>query len=394
MSTTRTPRELRAELAPILLGHVFVHASIAGSRLAAPLLILSQGYSSAVAGILVALFALTQIFLSLPAGRYADRVGLKRPMAVSVVAASAGMALAAAWPIFPVLCLSALIVGGAICLASIALQRHVGRMAQTTTELKQAFSWFSMAPAVSNFVGPLMTGLLIDYAGYRVAFAALAILPLLGWLLLRRARELPAEQAPATPSGPAWELLRDPRLRLLLFVNWFITTSWDLHIFMVPVLGHERGLPASVIGSILGAFSIAATLVRGVMPLFARGLREWVVITTATAISGLGFLIYPFAPSPLAMGACSAVLGMAFGGVQPMVMSMLHQITPRHRNGEALAVRLVMVNISAVAMPLLFGAIGGVVGVSTVFWVMGGVITLGSRLGFGLRGLESEPHGK
>jgi hypothetical protein len=27
---------------------------------------------------------------------------------------------------------------------------------------------------------------------------------------------------------------------------------------MVPLLGHERGLPASVIGSILGAFAIAA----------------------------------------------------------------------------------------------------------------------------------------
>ncbi len=51
-----------------------------------------------------------------------------------------------------------------------------------------------------------------------------------------------------------------------------------------------------------------------------------------------------------------------------------------------------MVNMSAVAMPLLFGAIGGLVGISPVFWVMGAIIGLGSRLGFGLRNMESEPH--
>jgi hypothetical protein len=73
--------------------------------------------------------------------------------------------------------------------------------------------------------------------------------------------------------------------------------------------------------------------------------------------------------------------------VQPMVMSMLHQITPRHRHGEAVAVRLIMVNISSVGMPMLFGAAGGLLGISGVFWVMGAVIGFGSRLGFGLRGV-------
>ena len=55
---------------------------MAGTRLAAPLLALRQGYSEAAVGVLLALFALTQVFLALPAGRYADRHGLKRPMAL------------------------------------------------------------------------------------------------------------------------------------------------------------------------------------------------------------------------------------------------------------------------------------------------------------------------
>jgi hypothetical protein len=54
--------------------------------------------------------------------------------------------------------------------------------------------------------------------------------------------------------------------------------------------------------------------------------------------------------------------------VQPMIMSMLHQITPEHRHGEAVGMRMMVINASSVAMPMLFGAAGAVVGVSAVFW--------------------------
>jgi MFS family permease len=360
---------------------------MAGTRMAAPLLVLSLGYGKAAAGLLVALFALTQIFLSLPAGRFADRHGLKRPVGLSVIGATVGVALAAAWPVYPVLCIAALLCGGSVGAASVALQRHVGRMAQNPTELKQVFSWFAIAPAVSNFLGPFAAGLMIDYAGYRAAYGLLACLPMLSWLLLRRARELPSEETTAAHGGGAWDLLRDVSLRRLLLMGWFMNASWDLHGFMVPVLGHERGLPASVIGAILGGFAIAAAAIRVAMPIFARNLQEWAMITAATAFAGVLFLVYPLAPSALVMGLCSAGIGMALGAVQPMVMSMLHQITPRHRHGEAVAVRLIMVNISSVGMPMLFGAAGGLLGISGVFWVMGAVIGFGSRLGFGLRGV-------
>jgi hypothetical protein len=41
-----------------------------------------------------------------------------------------------------------------------------------------------------------------------------------------------------------------------LLLNWALSSCWDVHTFVVPILGHERGLPASVIGSILGALRL------------------------------------------------------------------------------------------------------------------------------------------
>jgi MFS family permease len=380
-----------AELGRLIGGQVCLHASMSGLRMAAPLLALSQGHGKAAAGVLVALFALTQVFLALPAGRLADRRGLKLPVALSIAGATAGTAMAAIWPVYPVLCLSALLTGGSVGAATIALQRHVGRAAATPLERKQVFSWLSLAPAASNFLGPFASGLVIDHFGYRAAFLLLAVLAVSSWLWTRTARELPPEPAHAGPPGRAWDLLREPLFRRLMLMNWFFSAAWDVNGFMVPVLGHDRGLPASVIGTILGTFAIAAALVRLAMPAIAARLREWVLITAATALTGLFFVLYPFMHSALAMGLCSAALGMSLGAVQPMIMSMLHQITPSHRHGQAVAMRILIINASSLTMPMLFGLAGGVAGTSGVFWAMGLIIGLGSRLGFGLRAAEDEP---
>lgn len=377
---------MTGELARLIAGHVFLHACMAGMRMAAPLLALRDGYSEAAVGVLLALFALTQVFLALPAGRYADRHGLKRPVAFSVVVAALGAAIAVAFPVFPVLCLSALLTGGATGAASIALQRHVGRAAQNATQLKQVFSWLAIGPAVSNFLGPFAAGVVIDHAGFRYAFLLMALLPLATWFWVRRTHELPPViRAAADKPGRAWDLAREPMFRRLLIINWLLASCWDVHTFVVPVLGHERGLSASVIGSILGAFAIAAALIRVVLPLIAERVSEAAVIATAMVVTAVLFGVYPLLHAPLAMGLCSVLLGLALGSVQPMVMSTLHQITPEARHGEALGLRLMAINASSVVMPMLFGLTGAVIGISGVFWFVGAVVGAGAHSASKLR---------
>ncbi len=371
---------MSSELARLITGHVFLHACMAGMRMAAPLLALREGHSEAAVGVLLALFALTQVFLALPAGRYADRHGLKRPVAFSVMVAALGAALAVAFPVFPVLCLSALMTGGATGAASIALQRHVGRAAQNPTQLKQVFSWLAIGPAISNFLGPFAAGLVIDHAGFRFAFLLMALLPLATWFWVRRTRELPPViRAAGDKPGRAWDLAREPMFRRLLIVNWILASCWDVHTFVVPVLGHERGLSASVIGSILGAFAIAAAVIRVVLPMIAERVSEAAVIATAMVVTAVLFGVYPLLHAPLAMGMCSVLLGLALGSVQPMVMSTLHQITPEARHGEALGLRLMAINASSVVMPMLFGLTGAVIGISGVFWFVGAVVGAGAH---------------
>ncbi len=377
---------LNRTLARLIAVQVCIHACMAGVRMAAPLLALRQGESPAAVGILLALFALTQLFLSLPAGRYADRHSLKRPVALSVGFTVFGVGMAAIWPTFPVLCVTALLCGGATGSAVIALQRHVGRMGKDKTQLKQIFSWLAIAPSIANFIGPFSAGLLIDHAGVRTAFAVMAVLPLASWYWVRGTPELPLARGAEGDVPPrAWDLLTLPKMRRLLVINWMLSSCWDVHTFVLPVLGHERGFSASVIGTILGVFAIAATAIRVVIPMLAARLQEWAVITSSMAATGVLFGIYPLMQSPLAMGFCSILLGFSLGSVQPMILTSLHQITPAHRHGEALGLRMMTINASSIVMPMLFGSVGAVVGVASVFWAVGATVAGGSRVAWGLK---------
>jgi sugar phosphate permease len=215
------------------------------------------------------------------------------------------------------------------------------------------------------------------------------LLPVVSWLCVRGTQELPTAAAAAAHDGPpprAWDLLKDPPFRRLLIVNWLISSCWDVHAFAVPLLGHERGLSAAVIGTIFGAFALAVTAIRVLMPFVARHLRERGVMAGAMLLTAALFAVYPLLHSALAMGLCSVLLGLALGTGQPMVMSLLHQITPSHRQGEALGLRLMAINASSVFMPLLFGSAGAVMGVAGLFWAVGAAGLAGARLAWCIGG--------
>lgn len=371
----------RLQLTRLIGAQISIHASMTGFRMAAPLMALREGYSPLAVGMLLALFALAPVVLALPAGRYADRRGLRKPVWIAIWVASLGAALAVAFPLYPVLCLTALCSGAASGLAMIALQRHVGRLAHNATELKQVFSWMAIGPSISNFLGPLAAGLLIDASGFMAAYFFLALLPALAWLWVRQTVEFePVAPELRNASGSSWNLLRDAAFRRLMLINWALSSCWDVHTFLVPVLGHERGLSATAIGSILGAFALAATAIRLLMPWLASRLSERVVIGSAMLATAVLFAAYPLAQVAWTMMGLSILLGVALGSVQPMIMSTLHQITPKHRHGEALGLRAMAINGSSVLMPLLFGSAGLLVGASGVFWSVGAAVGLTSRL--------------
>jgi MFS family permease len=383
-------------LAALIVGQLGMHSVMAGLRMAAPLQALREGYSAWSVGLLLALFAAAPVLSALQAGRLADRLGYHRPVRLSVALTMAGAALAVASTFvqghlhFAMLCLAAMATGAGSNTGMLTIQRTAGATARDSTERVRVFSWLGVAPSFSNVIGPVAAGFMIDGFGFAAAYLLLLALPL--------ATLVSARQVPLQPLRPptddtrgrrAWELLRAPGFKRLLAINWLLSMCWDVHIFAVPVLGHERGFSAGTIGLILGSFTMSVTLVRLLIPALAHRLDERRVLQLAMLGTGVVFALYPLAPTAGLMAACAGVLGLTLGSVQPMVMSMLHHLTPDHRHGEALALRSMVMNASSTAMPLVFGATGTLVGAALLFWAVGAAVGSGSWLVRRLHGTGS-----
>ena len=379
-----TAADLSRPLIALIVGQICLHSCMAGVRLAAPLQALRQGHSAWAVGILLGLFAVAPILLALPAGRLADRHGYHLPLRVAVALTVSGglLALLSTWLPqggFILLCAAAMLTGAGSNVGLITIQRTAGRTARDATGLRRVFSWLGLAPALSNVVGPVLAGVLIDLGGFPAAFATMALLPLLSlWWARRVPEESPPARTPEQQQRSSWELLHTPGLRRLLMVNWLLSASWDVHTFVVPILGHERGFSASAIGTVLGVFAAAVALIRLLIPMLARRWREAQVLVAAMLATGLVFAAYPFVQSAWMMGVCAVLLGLALGSVQPMIMTTLHQITPHDRHGEAIALRSMTINFSSAVMPLMFGLAGAALGAASLFWVMGALVAAGS----------------
>jgi MFS family permease len=325
------------------------------------------------------LYAFLPMLLAVAAGRLTDRIGVRKPMLVG----SCGVAIAAALPCFvsgiAPLFVTTSLLGASFMLFQVATQNATGMFGHPSERAKH-FAMLAMGYSVSGFCGPLVSGLMIDHASFTGTFVLLALLPLIPVAVLSRDDlKLPGPRPAAadSPSGGVAELFGNRHLRRVFIVNALLAVAWDLHSFFIPIYGATIGLSASRIGVILAAFAAATFIVRLFMGWIARRFSEFGVLATALFVAATAYALFPFVKEVGPLMALSFALGLALGSAQPMVMSLLHSIAPAGRMGEAVGVRMSIINASTFAMPLLFGAVGSTLGLAPVFWSIGAALAGG-----------------
>ena len=358
------------------------HAVLSGSRVTVSLEALSMGASPFTVGVLMALYALLPMLLAVAAGRFSDRVGMRRPMLIGTSGIAMGAALPVAFAGLPVLFASAAIVGAGFMIFQVAAQNATGELGGPA-ERARNFSLLALGYSTSGFIGPLSAGFAIDHFGFAATFGLLAIVPFVPLAALasgRLALPKPHPYVLDAHRGGVRALMRHRLLRRALAINALFAVGWDLHTVFVPIYGEKIGLTASEIGIVLATFAAATFVVRLSMPLIARRMTEQHVLTAALFVAGAVYLAFPFAGRAPTLMMLSFTLGLALGTGQPMVMALLHTHAPAGRLGEAAGVRMSLVNSMAVAVPLVFGALGASVGLAPVFWSVGACLATGGFL--------------
>lgn len=363
----------------LLIGMICLHASMAISRIAASLWVLNAGYGEWSVGLLLSLYSAGPMLLSWWAGGLSDRYGFHRPMRIAVGLAVFGGLAPAIHPSLASIGLGSLLTGTASSIGAIAVQRAAGRLSEQGANLKRVFSWIAIAPAVSNAIAPAISGALLDYSGFVTTLLVAAVIPACAlYVCVKVPVENLGLRGTQASLREAIDLLSIKAYRRMLLLNLVTISSWDAHLFVVPVLGHAQQLSATQIGIVLGVFSAASILIRMAIVRWAEAFKEKTAMRVAVVIAMLGFLAYPWLEGFRLMLVGSACLGMSLGSVQPMLLSSIHQVTPDGRQGQALGLRSMALNGINLVMPSSFGLIANLSSSALPMSIMG--ILLGLSL--------------
>src|SRR5205807_4808727 len=166
------------------------------------------------------------------------------PIALGGFAMAAGLVV----PIFvgglPALFLCPALLGLGHIYFHVSVHNLVGSLG-TQAQRTKNFSTFALGGSIAAFIGPSAAGFAIELAGYRAAFALLAVAAILPSLYVLAHRALIPEHVrheTGAPAKSAFDLLAIPALRRTLIMSGVALTGIELFSFYLPIYGRAIGL--------------------------------------------------------------------------------------------------------------------------------------------------------
>lgn len=228
------------------------------------------------------------------AGRWSDQQGPARPLWLGLACFIAGLLVAGLAQHMPVLVLGRLLQGLGAGAISVSLYVLVGRCYPEALR-PRVFAAFSAGWVVPSLIGPAISGLIVQHAGWRWVFLGVPLLALpAAWLLrpaLRRVRPA-AGVAPGNDAvvrwaagaaigalllyvggqlgGPSAAAVLLPALLLLAFCSWKLLPRGTLRLHHgLPSVIALRGIAASAFFGCEAFLPLLLQRERGLSPLLA-----------------------------------------------------------------------------------------------------------------------------
>ena len=358
-----------------------IMTSVQAGRVLLTLYALELGAQPFAVGILAATFSLLPTLLSWQVGRFSDRFGSRWLLMAGTVGGAFGILLPYALSGLFTLYIAGVMNGVLFAFSGVCLQNLVGLLSNPQNSAKN-FSNYSVLISATGFIGPLLAGFSIDHAGHAVACLYLVLLSLVpAALLLIWGSTLPKGSRNARPAGSVRDMLAGSGLWRVLATSSLVVTGIDLFQVYVPIYGHDVGLSASAIGVVLAMFSVAAFVVRMILPQLISRLTEEKLLAYSFFIGAATFFLMPFFQSAVVLSLIAFVFGLGMGCGQPITLMMTFSNSPQGRSGEAMGLRVTVNHLTRVVVPVLFGSLGSLFGLFPVFWsnalllASGGTIT-------------------
>ncbi|WP_200887498.1 MFS transporter [Sphingomonas sp. ERG5] len=247
-----------------------------------------------------------------------DRIGQRAALRRSLLVMMAALALSAAAPNLPVLCLAQALAGlaaGCALPAIYVLSAHVAEKGRESETLGLVLTGWT----VSLVAGVSLSALIADFAHWRLVFAALALAA--GWLAVavHRSREL-AVPTPATrPSSPLTALRVRGIAPALLTVAAYMAAFYGLYAYLGSHLTGALQLSTAAAGLAPMAYGLGFGIAT-----FADRLLDRHGATAAAPVTFLGLgLVYVALAATSAHAAILIALCFAWGAANHIGLNLI-----------------------------------------------------------------------
>lgn len=347
----------------------------------APLFAAALGAPPAAIGVVVSAAFFFPFFLAIPVGSFVDRVGSK-PLLLAGTALLAVAPWLVVWsPTLWALIALQVLAGLGQLIAVVAAQAVVASHGDGTKR-ERNFGWYGTFVSVGQLAGPVIAGVLVDVVSFRVAFGTaggFAVLGALTFLVLPVVR--PEKGAPGTrrrafvPPRELLALLRLPTVQVSLWVSATVMLVLICHNSFLPAFLDDLAVPASVIGVVLSARSLASIVVR---PFMARAIAllggRFTTFLVTIAGSAVGVAGIALGGNLVVLMGASIVLGVSIGISQPLTMVGVVEEVEAGGHGVAFGLRITANRAVQFVAPLLLGVVAQLLGYAPMFLVAAALI--------------------
>lgn len=337
---------------------------------------LELGADAFFLGLIAGAYAALSFVMSVPLGRWMDRLGPTRFLigGTSLVAATA-VWFALAGGLWSLLAAQAALglgqVSGLIGLQTL-LSNH-----GATAERDARIGAFTVAVASAQMIGPAASGMLYDAVGgslasvfWLTAFACLAGVALAVSIWVRPPPAAEGRAAPGVQGSMRHEvgvILRTPSVPHAILASLTVLTTIDLLIAYLPAYGEAVGIPVGTVGLLLSVQAAGTLLSRLLMVRLIRLMGRRNLLVTGMILPAVALVALPTTASPAALFVIIAVAGFGLGLGQPLSLAWVISQVPTTMRGTAIGVRLTANRFGQLALPIGVGAIAGATGIGAIF---------------------------
>ncbi len=329
------------------------------------------GASLSMVGLITAAYAIGQILFRIPIGIWADRFGRRKPVVVAGFLFSALGALGLALAPSPWFVFGGRAVTGIAAAAWVAFSVF---FAATFPPGKaaRAMGLLMFINGASQVVASLAGGYTAQAFGWKATFWAGMATGLVAIPFLLLAPERKETRKPPTLKE-IWKVSTVPLLVVVSVLGALGQFSaWAL-VGFVPVYGEDIGATKGELGLLL-MLMYGATSITSLLGIF-MGERMGLIRTQVAGfiLTAIGCAAIPFTHTVLLLGVTQVIGGFGRGLFFPAQMAISIQPFPQERRAVAMGVFQAVYAIGMFMGPYMSGIIADSLGMSSVFYVAGGV---------------------